>query len=81
MVNSAWNKRNSIESISDGMGGSIYNIPYENAGYEGGYVNTGKQMEYITIVTMENSNDLVTAFGSMPEKAMSLDTAEFYLSL
>ena len=64
MVNSAWNKRNSIEPISDGMGGSIYNIPYENAGYESGYVNTGKQMDYITIVTMENSNDLITAFPS-----------------
>ena len=64
MVNGAWQQRGMVEPISDGMGGSIYNIPYKNAGYESGYVNTGAEMDYITIVVMDESNDLITAFPS-----------------
>lgn len=64
MVNDAWGQRHLVEPISDGMGGTIYNIPYKNAGYESGYVNTGAQMDYITIVTMEGNADLITAFPS-----------------
>lgn len=52
MVNDAWEQRYLVEPISDGMGGTIYNIPYKNAGYESGYINTGAQMDYITIVTL-----------------------------
>ncbi len=29
MVNDAWEQRNLVEPISDGMGGTIYNIPYK----------------------------------------------------
>lgn len=29
-----------------------------------GYVNTGAEMDYITIVVMDESNDLITAFPS-----------------
>ena len=50
--------------MSDGMGGTIYNIPYKNAGYESGYINTGATMDYITIITKENSNELISAFPS-----------------
>ena len=64
MVNDAWEQRHLVEPISDGMGGKIYNIPYKNAGYESGYINTGAQMDYITIVTMDESADLITAFPS-----------------
>ena len=64
MVNDAWEQRNLVEPISDGMGGTIYNIPYKNAGYESGYINTGAQMDYITIVTLDESTDLITAFPS-----------------
>lgn len=64
MVNQAWEQRHLVEPISDGMGGRIYNIPYKNAGYESGYTNTGAQMDYITIVTMDESADLITAFPS-----------------
>ena len=67
MVNEAWEHRYSVEPIPDGMGGMIYNIPYENAGYESGYINTSAQMDYITIVTMEESADLITAFPSFGE--------------
>ena len=64
MVNDAWEQRHLVEPISDGMGGTIYNIPYKNAGYESGYINTGVQMDYITIVTLDESTDLITAFPS-----------------
>ena len=64
MVNDAWEQRHLVEPISDGMGGTIYNIPYKNAGYESGYINTGAQMDYITIVTLDKSTDLITAFPS-----------------
>ena len=60
----AWEQRHLVEPISDGMGGTIYNIPYKNAGYESGYINTGAQMDYITIVTLDESTDLITAFLS-----------------
>lgn len=29
MVNDAWEQRHLVEPISDGMGGTIYNIPYK----------------------------------------------------
>ena len=64
MVNEAWEQRFLAEPISDGMGGTIYNIPYKNAGYESGYINTGATMDYITIITKENSNELISAFPS-----------------
>ena len=64
MVNDAWEQRYLVEPISDGMGGTIYNIPYKNAGYESGYINTSAQMDYITIVTLDESTDLITAFPS-----------------
>lgn len=64
MVNDAWEQRHLVEPISDGTGGTIYNIPYKNAGYESGYINTGAQMDYITIVTLDESTDLITAFPS-----------------
>ena len=64
MVNDAWEQRHLVEPISDGMGGTIYNITYKNAGYESGYINTGAQMDYITIVTLDESTDLITAFPS-----------------
>lgn len=65
MVNTAWEHRHLIHPISDGMGGAIYNIPYKNAGYESGYINTGVTLNYITIITMENSSALITAFPSL----------------
>ena len=64
MVNDAWEQRHLVEPISDEMGGTIYNIPYKNAGYESGYINTGAQMDYITIVTLDESTDLINAFPS-----------------
>lgn len=65
MVNTAWEHRHLIHPISDGMGGTIYNIPYKNAGYESGNINTGATLDYITIITMENNSALITAFPSL----------------
>lgn len=65
MVNTAWKQRHSVNPISDGMGGSIYNIPYKDAGYESGYINTGVKLDYITIITKEKSAVLITAFPSL----------------
>ena len=48
-----------------GMGGSIYNIPYKDAGYESGYINTGVKLDYITIITKDKSTVLITAFPSL----------------
>lgn len=64
LVEQAWNNRNTIEPFSDGMGGKIYNIPYQNAGYESGYKNRGAQMNYITIIVMDGSSDIIAAFPS-----------------
>ncbi len=64
MVNNAWKQRGGVIPVEDGMGGYIYNIPYKNAGYESGFINTGAQMDYITIVTMKGKEDLITAFPS-----------------
>lgn len=65
MVNIAWAHRRLISPTSDGMGCTIYNIPYKNAGYESGYINTGATLDYITIITVENSLALITAFPSL----------------
>ena len=65
MVKDAWEQRHLVEPISDGMGGTIYNIPYKNAGYESGYINTGAQMDYIKIVTLDESTYIITSFPSI----------------
>ncbi len=64
MVNSAWKNRHGIQPIDDGMGGSIYNIPYTNAGYESGTENTGEVLNFITIITKRGTNQLFAAFPS-----------------
>ena len=64
MVNRAWGLRNLCTPLSDGIGGTIYNIPFKNAGYESGKTRTNEQMHFITIITMEGTADLITAFPS-----------------
>lgn len=64
MVNAAWNNRHGIQPLDDGMGGSIYNIPFPNAGYESGTENTGEVLNFITIITKRGTNQLFVAFPS-----------------
>ena len=63
-TNNAWANKSDVTAIDDGMGGEIYNIPYENAGYEGGNSGTGAQQDYVTIVVENGTNKLITAFPS-----------------
>ena len=53
VVESAWANRGNARVIADGMGGIVYNIPYQNVGYNTGYINFGQQMNYVTIVVQE----------------------------
>ncbi len=62
MVNTAWRNRSAVNAIDDGMGCSVYNIPYINAGYESGLTNTGEVLNYVTIITKHGTNELISAF-------------------
>lgn len=45
----------------------IYNVPHQNTGYESGYLNTGAQYNYVTIVIVEEEGGIpypATAFPS-----------------
>ena len=64
MANQAWKLRKKVSPVDDKHGGMIYIIPYENAGYESGYLNTGEQLNYITIVVVKGTNHIITAFPS-----------------
>lgn len=64
IVNQAWKNKDNVVPIDDGMGGKIYNIPYKDAGYESGSVNTGTKMNYVTIIVMDGTNDIIAAFPS-----------------
>jgi len=64
MVDEAWANRGGIKPLDDGMGGQIYNIPYPNAGYESGFIHTGEVMNFITIVVMDGTSQLISAFPS-----------------
>lgn len=67
MVEAAWKNRGNVTPIDDGMGAKIYHIPMKNAGYESGYRNTGKEMNFITIIVMDNTSDIITAYPSFGE--------------
>ena len=64
IVNQAWKNKGNVVPIDDGMGGKIYNISYKNAGYESGSINTGAKMDYVTIIVMDGTNDVIAAFPS-----------------
>jgi len=72
MVETAWANRANGIIVSDGMGGTIYNIPYQNAGYNSGYVNF--RMDYITIVVKEGTSTVWTAFPSFGNYGMPIVT-------
>lgn len=49
-------------------------FPYQNVGYNTGYVNFGLQMDYVTIVVQENSSTVWTAFPSFGDYGMEMST-------
>ncbi len=72
MIEEAWVNRNNAKIVSDGMGGTIYNIPYPNAGYNTGYVNFGQEMNYVTIVVQNGTSTVWTAFPSFGDYGMKM---------
>lgn len=63
-TNKAWTNKSNVSPIDDGMGGQIYNIPYKNAGFEGGVKGSGANLDYVTIVVEKGTNNIITAFPS-----------------
>lgn len=72
VIEDAWSNRANAKIVSDGMGGTIYNIPYQNAGYNTGFVNFGQQMDYVTIIVKDNSSTVWTAFPSFGDYGMEM---------
>ena len=60
-INNAWkNKSNGIK-ISEGNT-DMYIIPYENAGYSGGFGGQGNNLNTVTIITQKGTNNIITGF-------------------
>ena len=72
IIEDAWANRANAKIVSDGMGGTIYNIPYQNVGYNTGYINFGQQMNYVTIVVQEGTSTVWTAFPSFGDYGMEI---------
>ena len=72
MIEDAWTNRVNAKVVSDNMGGTIYNIPYQNVGYNTGYKNFGQQMNYVTIVVQEGTSKVWTAFPSFGDYGMKM---------
>ena len=64
MTEYAWRHRGLAEPVDDGTGCEIYQIPYKNAGYESGYLNTGEELDFITIIVVKGTCNIITAFPS-----------------
>ena len=69
---SVWTNRANAKFVSDGMGGTIYNIPYPNVGYNTGYINFGQEMNYVTIVVKDGTSTVWTAFPSFGDYGMKM---------
>lgn len=40
----------------------LYIIPYQNAGFAGGYGGQGNNLNYVAIVTQKGTNNIITGF-------------------
>ncbi len=60
-INKAWNNRGNGYMISEGNT-DLYIIPYQNAGYAGGYGGQGNNLNYVTIITQKGTNNIITGF-------------------
>ena len=60
-INKAWeNRTNGYLLTSDGP--DVYIIPFDNAGYAGGYAGQRNNLKSITIVTEKGTNKIITGF-------------------
>ena len=62
-TNNAWANKGNVQPINEN-GVDIYHIPFENAGYAGGTTGNGQNLNYVTIITKQNSNEIITAYPS-----------------
>lgn len=63
VTNDAWSNRGNIQPITQN-GVDIYQIPRANAGYAGGYQGQGQNLNYVTIITRQGTNKIITVFPS-----------------
>ncbi|MDW8803195.1 hypothetical protein P8V03_18875, partial [Clostridium sp. A1-XYC3] len=64
MINNAWINAKNITPITSG-GADIYHIPFQGAGYAGGYGGQLQNLNHITIITRQGTNRLITAYPGM----------------
>ncbi len=62
-TNKAWENRASGTMVREGDM-DVYFIPYQNAGYQGGYSGQGENLNYMRIVTKKNSSEIITSYPS-----------------
>jgi filamentous hemagglutinin len=62
-VNDAWNiaQYNGIRPIASG-GTDIYVVSRPNSGYAGGYTGQRQNLDSVTIITVQGTNQIITAF-------------------
>ena len=60
-INKAWDNRANGYMLSEGNT-DLYIIPYQNAGFAGGYGGQGNNLNYVTIVTQKGTNNIITGF-------------------
>ena len=64
IISECWGKRALVTPIAGNRDEYIYNIPCANAGYGGGIYDAGVVMDFVTIITRADTNELITAFPS-----------------
>ncbi len=62
-TNSAWANKGNIEPITKG-GVDKYQIPSQNSGYSGGYSGQGQNLNNVTIITKEGTDQIITSYPS-----------------
>ena len=60
-INKVWDNRGNGYMISEGNT-DLYIVPYQNAGYAGGYGGQGNNLNYVTIITQKGTNNIITGF-------------------
>ena len=61
VINKAWNNKGNIKPTQQGNI-DIYRIPYKNAGWEGGNNGSGQVLNYVHILVMHGTNEIITGF-------------------
>lgn len=57
----AWKKNPRAKPIIQGNR-EVYYLKYRNAGFEGGFNGTGKQLNYVKVVVERSTGDIITSF-------------------